>query len=169
MKGIVPLFTIDIDARTVHLTDRRYVLRSAHERWLRGDLQILSIYAHTSILAWMNHVLLLTGVLSLFLAAVFILKTNNFKRLLAYSSMEHAGLILIAFSTGVNGYLVAILHLTLHAFAKAGLFFQIGQVHRTYQSKIEEECDYFKVSPVGSMALLAGLLAIVAMPPSGYL
>jgi hydrogenase-4 component F len=68
----------------------------------------------------------------------------------------------------VNGYLVAILHLTLHAFAKAGLFFQIGQVHRTYQSKIEEECgDYFKVSPVGSMALLAGLLAIVAMPPSG--
>jgi hydrogenase-4 component F len=167
--GIVPLFTIDIDAKDSS--------PSPIGAMFSGPLmsvgfvaiyRFYQIYAHTSILAWMNHVLLLTGVLSLFLAAVFILKTNNFKRLLAYSSMEHAGLILIAFSTGVNGYLVAILHLTLHAFAKAGLFFQIGQVHRTYQSKIEEECgDYFKVSPVGSMALLAGLLAIVAMPPSG--
>lgn len=167
--GIVPLFTIDIDAKDSS--------PSPIGAMFSGPLmsvgfvaiyRFYQIYAHTSILAWMNHVLLLTGVLSLFLAAVFILKTNNFKRLLAYSSMEHAGLILIAFSTGVNGYLVAILHLTLHAFAKAGLFFQIGQVHRTYQSKIEEECgDYFKVSPVESMALLAGLLAIVAMPPSG--
>jgi hydrogenase-4 component F len=126
------------------------------------------IYSYTSILPWMNHLLLLTGVSSLFLAAVFILKTNNYKRMLAYSSMEHAGLILVAFSTGVTGYLVAILHLTLHAFAKAGLFFQIGQVHRVFNSKLMEACGgYFKISPTGSITMLAGLLAIVAMPPSG--
>jgi hydrogenase-4 component F len=88
--------------------------------------------------------------------------------MLAYSSMEHAGLILVAFSTGVTGYLVAILHLTIHAFAKAGLFFEIGQVHRVFNSKIMEECGgYFKISPIGSITLLAGLLAIVAFPPSG--
>ena len=88
--------------------------------------------------------------------------------MLAYSSMEHAGLILVAFSTGVTGYLVAILHLILHAFAKAGLFFQIGQVHRVFNSKMMESCGgYFKISPTGSITMLAGLLAIVAMPPSG--
>jgi len=63
---------------------------------------------------------------------------------------------------------VAILHLTLHAFAKAGLFFQIGQVHRVFNSKTMESCGgYFKTSPTGSITMLAGLLAIVAMPPSG--
>ena len=88
--------------------------------------------------------------------------------MLAYSSMEHSGLILVAFSTGANGYLVAILHLTLHAFAKAGLFIQMGQVHRVFSSKAMENCGgYFKASPSGSITLLAGLLAIIAMPPSG--
>jgi hydrogenase-4 component F len=167
--GVVPFFTIDIDAKDSS--------PSPIGAMFSGPLMCVGfvaiyrfyqIYCHTSILPWMNNLLLLTGVLSLFLAAVFILKTHNYKRMLAYSSMEHAGLILVAFSTGVTGYLVAILHLTLHAFAKAGLFFQIGQVHRVFNSKIQEECgNYFKISPSGSIALLAGLLAIVAMPPSG--
>ncbi len=167
--GIVPLFTIDIDAKDSSPSPIGAMFSGPlMSVGFMAIYRFYQIYAHTSILAWMNNVLLITGVLSLFLAAVFILKTNNYKRILAYSSMEHAGLILIAFSTGVTGYLVAILHLTLHAFAKAGLFFQIGQVHRTFQSKIEEACgNYFKISPVGSIALLAGLLAIVAMPPSG--
>jgi hydrogenase-4 component F len=167
--GVVPLFTIDIDAKDSSPSPIGAMFSGPlMSVGFVAIFRFYQIYAHTSILAWMNNVLLITGVASLFLAAVFILKTNNFKRILAYSSMEHAGLILIAFSTGVNGYLVAILHCTLHAFAKAGLFFQIGQVHRTFQSKIEEECgNYFKISPVGSIVLLAGLLAIVAMPPSG--
>ena len=167
--GIVPLFTIDIDAKDSS--------PSPIGAMFSGPLmsvgfvaiyRFYQIYCHTSILPWMNNLLLLTGVTSLFLAAVFILKTNNYKRMLAYSSMEHAGLILVAFSTGITGYLVAILHLTLHAFAKAGLFFQIGQVHRVFNSKMMESCGgYFKISPTGSITMLAGLLAIVAMPPSG--
>src|SRR5258706_10035431 len=167
--GIVPLFTIDIDAKDSS--------PSPVGAMFSGPLmsvgfvaiyRFYQIYCHTSILEWMNNLLLFTGVLSLFIAAVFILKTNNYKRMLAYSSMEHAGLILVAFSTGVNGYLVAILHLTLHAFAKAGLFIEIGQVHRVFNSKAVENCGgYFKASPTGSITLLAGLLAIVAMPPSG--
>lgn len=167
--GIVPLFTIDIDAKDSS--------PSPVGAMFSGPLmsvgfvsiyRFYQIYCHTSIQEWMNNLLLFTGVLSLFIAAVFILKTNNYKRMLAYSSMEHAGLILVAFSTGVNGYLVAILHLTLHAFAKAGLFFEIGQVRRVYSSKLMEDCGgYFKISPTSAITLLAGLLAIVAMPPSG--
>lgn len=167
--GIVPFFTIDIDAKDSSPSPIGAMFSGPlMSVGFMAIYRFYQIYAHTSILEWMNHLLLLTGVLSLFFAAVFILKTNNYKRMLAYSSMEHAGLILVAFSTGVNGYIVAILHLVLHAFAKAGMFFEIGQVHRVFNSKIEEECGgYFKRSPVGSIALLAGLLCIVAMPPSG--
>ncbi len=167
--GIVPLFTIDIDAKDSSPSPVGAMFSGPlMSVGFMAIYRFYQIYCHTSILAWMNNLLLLTGVLSLFLAAVFILKTNNYKRMLAYSSMEHAGLILVAFSTGATGYLVAILHLTLHAFAKAGLFFQIGQVHRVFNSKAMEACgNYFKISPAGSIALLAGLLAIVAMPPSG--
>ncbi len=167
--GVVPFFTIDIDAKDSSPSPIGAMFSGPlMSVGFMAIYRFYQIYAHTSILEWMNHLLLLTGVLSLFFAAVFILKTNNYKRMLAYSSMEHAGLILIAFSTGVTGFLVAILHLVLHAFAKAGMFFEIGQVHRVFNSKIEEECGgYFKRSPVGSMALLAGLLCIIAMPPSG--
>lgn len=167
--GIVPFFTIDIDAKDS--------APSPIGAMFSGPLmsvgfvaiyRFYQIYAHTSVLAWMNHMILVAGVLSLFFATVFILKTNNYKRMLAYSSMEHAGLILVAFSTGVTGYMVAILHLVLHAFAKAGMFFQMGQVNRVFNSKIEDECGgYFKISPVGGITMLAGLLAIIAMPPSG--
>lgn len=167
--GIVPLFTIDIDAKDSSPSPIGAMFSGPlMSVGFMAIYRFYQIYSHTSILAWMNNLLLFTGTLSLFLAAVFILKTNNYKRMLAYSSMEHAGLILIAFSTGVTGYLVAILHLTIHAFAKAGLFFQIGQVHRVFNSKVMEECGgYFKVSPTGSITILAGLLAIVAFPPSG--
>ncbi|MBI1769837.1 MAG: hypothetical protein HYR67_15840 [Bacteroidetes bacterium] len=167
--GIVPLFTIDIDAKDSSPSPVGAMFSGPlMSVGFLAIYRFYQIYCHTSILEWMNNLLLFTGVLSLFLAAVFILKTNNYKRMLAYSSMEHAGLILVAFSTGVNGYLVAILHLILHAFAKAGLFIQIGQVHRVFSSKAVESCGgYFKVSPTGSITLLAGLLAIVAMPPSG--
>jgi hydrogenase-4 component F len=167
--GVVPLFTIDIDAKDSSPSPIGAMFSGPlMSVGFMAIYRFYQIYSHTSILPWMNNLLLLTGVLSLFLAAVFILKTNNYKRMLAYSSMEHAGLILVAFSTGVTGYLVAILHLTIHAFAKAGLFFEIGQVHRVFNSKIMEECGgYFKISPVGSITLLAGLLAIVALPPSG--
>ena len=167
--GVVPFFTIDIDAKDSSPSPVGAMFSGPlMSVGFMAIYRFYQIYAHTSILEWMNHLLLVTGLLSLFFAAVFILKTNIYKRLLAYSSMEHAGLILIAFSTGVTGYLVAILHLVLHAFAKAGLFFQMGQVTRVFNSKIEEECGgYFKHNPVGSIALLAGLLSIVAMPPSG--
>ena len=167
--GAVPLFTIDIDAKDSSPSPIGAMFSGPlMSVGFMAIFRFYQIYSHTSILPWMNNLLLLTGVLSLFLAAVFILKTNNYKRMLAYSSMEHAGLILVAFSTGVTGYLVAILHLTIHAFAKAGLFFEIGQVHRVFNSKITEECGgYFKISPIGSITVLAGLLAIVAFPPSG--
>ncbi|MBX7124437.1 MAG: hypothetical protein K1X47_01985 [Cyclobacteriaceae bacterium] len=167
--GVVPFFTIDIDAKDSSPSPIGAMFSGPlMSVGFLAIYRFYQIFAHTSILPWMNHLLLVTGLLSLFFATVFILKTQNYKRMLAYSSMEHAGLILIAFSTGLNGYIVAIVHLVLHALAKSGMFFEIGQVHRTFNSKNDTDCgDYFRLRPMSSAVILTGLLCIIAMPPSG--
>ena len=113
---------------------------------------------------------MITGRMSLFFAAVYILKVKNVKRLFAYSSMEHAGLVMIAFSCGGLGYFAAILHLIMHSLVKASLFFQVSQMHRIYSSKLDENIgSYLRVNPLGGLVMLLGFLSIIAMPPSGML
>jgi hydrogenase-4 component F len=76
--------------------------------------------------------LLVLGLGSMCLAAPFILVQNNLKRLLAYSSLEHIGLICVAI--GLNSYLTilgAVLHMGYHALAKPVLFFAAGNIHQS--------------------------------------
>jgi len=95
---------------------------------------------------------------------------RNVKRLFAYSSMEHASLVMIAFSCGGLGYFAAILHLIMHSLVKSSLFFQVSQMHRIYNSKLDENIgSYLRVNPLGGLVMLLGFLSIIAMPPSGML
>jgi hydrogenase-4 component F len=127
-------------------------------------------FSATSILPWMNKLLMLTGLLSLFFAAVYILRVKNVKRMFAYSSMEHASLVIIAFSCGGLGYFAAVLHLVMHSLVKSSLFFQVSQMHRIFSSKLDENIgSYLRVNPLGGLVMLLGFLSIIAMPPSGML
>jgi hydrogenase-4 component F len=79
--------------------------------------------------------LLCFGLFSLFLAAPFILVQTNLKRLLAYSSLEHVGLICAGI--GLNTPLTifgALLHMGYHALTKPVLFFAAGNIHQTFHS-----------------------------------
>lgn len=167
--GVVPLFNVDIDAKDVSPSPVGAIFSSALLN--AGFIAIFRFYAAfagTEIVAWMNHVLLISGVLTVLFAAVYLVRVKNYKRLFAYSSMEHAGLVLVALSLGKAGYYAAILHLVLHSFVKASLFFQIGQVHRVFNSKLDGEAGgYFYRNPTGGLALLAGLFSVLAIPPSG--
>jgi hydrogenase-4 component F len=96
------------------------------------------------------------------------LKAKHNKRMLAYSSLENMGIIAIALGIGGIGYYAAILHLVLHSFTKAGLFYQIGQSYKvmgTYE--LDNSGNYMNLYPAGATALLLGLLCITAIPPSG--
>ena len=62
--------------------------------------------------------LLIAGIATLFFAAAYLMRIKNCKRLFVYSSMEHAGLVLIALSMGKLGMLAAFLHLTFNAVVK---------------------------------------------------
>jgi hydrogenase-4 component F len=114
--------------------------------------------------------LLCFGLFSMFLAAPFILVQTNLKRLLAYSSLEHVGLICAGI--GMNTPLTifgALLHMGYHALTKPVLFFAAGNVHQTFDS-LELRVigpGVVKVLPV--TVLLMGLAAVAAMglPPFG--
>lgn len=169
--GLVPLFNVDIDAKDASPSQVGASLSSVLMN--AGFVAICRFYdsfSGTTILPWMNKLLMITGLLSLFFAAAYLLKVKNIKRLFAYSSMEHASLVIIAFSCGGVGYFAAVLHLIMHSMAKSSLFFQVSQMHRIYGSKWDDGIgSYLRVNPLGGLVLLLGFLSIIAMPPSGML
>jgi hydrogenase-4 component F len=106
--------------------------------------------------------------LSIFVATVYMTKVKNIKRMFAYSSIEHAGIIMLGLVAGGVGYYAAILHIILHSFIKSSLFFQQGQIYRIYQSKsIYDVGNYFKYNLTGSIVMLLSFFFATAMPPSG--
>lgn len=169
--GLVPLFNVDIDAKDASPSQVGASLSSVLMN--AGFIAIYRFYeafSPTPILSWMNTVLMITGLISLFFAAAYLLKVRNIKRLFAYSSMEHAALVMIAFSCGGIGYFAAVLHLIMHSLAKSSLFFQVSQLHSIYSSKWDDAIgSYLRVNPLGGLVLLLGFLSIIAMPPSGML
>jgi hydrogenase-4 component F len=169
--GLVPLFNVDIDAKDASPSQVGASLSSVLMN--AGFISIYRFYeafSGTSILPFMNKLLMITGILSLFFAAVYILRVKNVKRMFAYSSMEHASLVMIAFSCGGLGYFAAILHLVMHSLVKSSLFFQVSQMHRIFSSKLDERIgSYLRVNPLGGLVMLLGFLSIIAMPPSGML
>ncbi|HSO77183.1 MAG TPA: proton-conducting transporter membrane subunit, partial [Bacteroidales bacterium] len=124
--------------------------------------------ADSPITEWMNHVLLITGLLSLLASAIYMQKASNLKRVFAYSTVEHMGLVLIALSFGKTGVYIALIQITVHSLIKSGLFFHAGILHRVLKSyKISKTGGYLALNPAGAVILLTGVILITAIPPSG--
>lgn len=111
--------------------------------------------------------LALFGLLSFSIAAFFLLLQHNYKRLLAYSSIEHMGLAMVGFGVGGTiGTFGGLFHLINHAFAKSLAFFAAGNIHRRYKSvEIGQVQGLFTVLPGSAMALVVAGLALAALPP----
>jgi len=130
--------------------------------------RVHTLFASSSILPFMNNVLILSGVLSLLIAAGYMLKAKHLKRMLAYSSLENMGLVAIAIGVGGGGYYAALLLIVLHSLAKSSLFYQMGQLSRVLHTFKLDECGrYMKLYPAGALVLLTGMVCILAIPPSG--
>ena len=96
------------------------------------------------------------------------LRVRSFKRMLAYSSVEHMGIAVVGLSMGTLGIFGSILHIIFHSFTKAGLFYQYGAVNRVIKSKfISDAGEYFENNVSGALVLLLGFFMITAIPPSG--
>ncbi len=133
-------------------------------------LVILRFYKLMS-LAGVAHcakVLLLTmGFLSIFVTAVYVYKIANYKRMLAYSSIENMGIIAIGTALGGSAILAAVIHLISHSLIKAAFFLTSGNILKIYKTK--EVCEVKGIIEqdkiTGWLWVLCAML-IVAIPPS---
>lgn len=167
--SLVPMYTVGIDAKDKAPSPAGALFGSVLMNiGFLGIFRFYEVIRHTAVFPWANKIVLISGFLSIFVATVYMLKVKNFKRLFAYSSVEHMGLIMLGLGSGGIGYYAALLHLVLHSFAKSAMFFQVGQVYRVYKSKsIYDAGNYFKYNIAGALVLLFGFFIVTAMPPSG--
>jgi len=114
-------------------------------------------------------VLLAFGFASIAIGVLFMVRRGNFKRLFAYSSVEHMGIIAVALGFGgVLGLYGALLHTLNHAIAKAVLFLSGGDVSLRYQTReAARVTGLLAAVPVTGGALLLGSFAVLGSPPFG--
>jgi hydrogenase-4 component F len=152
---------------------------SAVSAVLSGVLLNVGIYAIIRMTALVNQtpamtivksLLMLFGILTIAIAAFSMLPQKNLKKLIAFSSIENMGILLVglAIATPVALFWV-IFHIMAHAFTKAGLFLSAGILHRQYHSKFsgdapDEIRDVFRLQPLAAWGTIIGGLAIIGMP-----
>lgn len=114
-----------------------------------------------------NTLLMILGVVSIGIAAASIYFQKDLKRMLAFSSVEHMGIISVAIGFGsVIGIFGALLHIINHAVVKSLLFFASGSISQKFETKsISDTSGIIRIMPITGFAFLIGGLAIVGMPP----
>jgi hydrogenase-4 component F len=109
------------------------------------------------------------GLLSVVVAAFFLSRQKDIKRLFAYSSIEHMGLMTFAFGMGgpVANF-AGLLHMTVHSLTKSAIFFAVGHAAQKAGTQVMDEIrGLLQVSPTVGWGLAIGSLAIVGLPPFG--
>lgn len=110
--------------------------------------------------------LLVLGLLSMTVAALFLARQVDFKRMLAYSSVEHMGILAVALGVGKGALLGMLLHLMGNGLAKGALFLSSGTLHRVYGSKgTLGVYGAMRRLPWSGSIFLGGFLAVTAFPP----
>jgi len=111
--------------------------------------------------------MLTMGFLSLFVTAVFVYHINNYKRMLAYSSIENMGILIIGAALGGVGFIASIIHLIGHSLIKASFFLTSGNVLTIYSTKkIKSVNGLIKTDNKTAWLWILSMLGIVAFPPS---
>jgi hydrogenase-4 component F len=115
-----------------------------------------------------DNLLFALGILSLLIGSFSLVLARNYKRMFAYSGIEHTGLICLGLGLGSLGVFAAMLHLVNHTAAKSLVFFLVGNIEQKYGSPlIEHVRGLLKVMPWTGGLFAAGLLALIGLPPFG--
>lgn len=167
--GIAPMHT--------WLPDAHSEAPAALSATMSGVLLSLALYA---IVRWKvvvdvavgsgftDRLLLVLGIASVAVASFSVVISRNYKRMLAYSSIEHTGLMSFGLALGPAGVFAALLHMVNHTVVKSTLFVLSGRVSERYQTtKIAEVSGLAHVMPWTGGLFAAGLLASLGLPPFG--
>lgn len=118
--------------------------------------------------AFARELMLGFGLLSMALGGVFMVRQRDYKRMLAYSSVEHMGILVLGVAIGGAGLFGALLHVLGNGFAKGVLFLSSANIHRSFGSKSTEHVHgALRVVPASATLFLLGFLAATGAPPFG--
>jgi hydrogenase-4 component F len=134
-------------------------------------LAFLRVY-HVCIAAgegeYVSRILLCMGLFSMAVAGIFMIGQRDFKRMLAYSSVEHMGILIVGLGIGGPALYGTMLHVATNGMTKGVLFLSAGNIHRAYASKSTDEVrGAMRRLPISGALFLAGFLAITGSPPFG--
>ena len=116
-----------------------------------------------------NPLMIALGLLSVLFAAFMLYRRRDIKRLFAYSSIEHMGIIVFAFGiAGPLGNFAGLLQMTMHSLTKSAIFFSVGHVAQVKGTqRIADIGGLTESHPVLGWTLVAGVAAIIGLPPFG--
>jgi hydrogenase-4 component F len=131
-----------------------------------GILRVYKIMIAADDLLFAKNILLIMGFLSLVFSAAFILKIKNYKKMLAYSSIENMGIIAIGFCIGGSGVFAAFLHMIGHSLTKASFFLTAGNILHRYGTKESAKISSLMHNDYKTGILwLFSFISIAALPP----
>jgi len=167
--GLAPMHPGDIDATSnAPAPVAALMAGSLRSTAVLALLRFYQVVSPTEVRPFAQKLLVFAGLFSLAVAAVYIWRNRNYKRLLAYSSVEHLGIIALGIGIGGVALLGALLHLLFNSFGKAALFFMAGNMHRSYGSReVNSITDLMRRLPWSGFVWVLAFFYIVGTPPFG--
>ncbi len=167
--GLAPMHTWKPDAYSEAPVPSAALLSSATLNCaLYGLVRFYILASHCLGPEFPGRLLLIFGLLSMGISVPFVLVQRNFRRLLAYHTIDHAGIMVTALGVGGKfGALALMLHMTYHTVAKSLLFLCAGNVYQQFKTDLFEKVKggVIRVMPVTGVVFLMAMLAIIGMPP----
>ncbi|HYS07003.1 MAG TPA: proton-conducting transporter membrane subunit [Candidatus Dormibacteraeota bacterium] len=115
-----------------------------------------------------DHMLILTSVTTVAVAATLLARQANYKRMLAYSSVEHMGLMCLGSALGSLGLVASLLHALTHAASKSMVFLLSGRIRERYgTTRIGSVRGLLRSLPWSGPLFAGGVLALLGLPPFG--
>jgi hydrogenase-4 component F len=131
-------------------------------------LRVRAVVAAAGEGATADRTLLAIGLFSMLVAALFLLGTRDFKRMLAYSSVEHMGILSVGAALGPAGVFAALFHVWTNGLTKGALFLSAGNIRRAAGSpSMDEVRGMSAITPRSVAIFVTGMFAVTACPPFG--
>jgi hydrogenase-4 component F len=129
-------------------------------------VRVYQLCLATKEIAFFQNALIVMGLFSMIVAAIFMARQADFKRMLAYSSVEHVGIMAVALGLGGRAIFGVLFHVLANGLTKGVLFLSSGNIHRSYNSKNTDHVrGALRRLPWSGGIFLAGFIAITGSPP----
>lgn len=168
--GIAPMHSGDIDA-TSSAPSPIAALFSGTLRItaLLGVLRIFQIMLPTDSSGFAKTAIIAGGLFSIFVTFIFMFKVTDYKKMVAYSSVEHLGIIALGIGTGGLAFIGALYHIVFNSMTKIGFFFCAGKIHLKYNSRnVSDITGVLDRIPWTGWLFLISFFAVSGIPPFGF-